>query len=233
MKRYRNEWKYLLNAQMKGMLQERFEQTLRHDEHSDQHGFYTVHSLYFDDFTDSCAAENEAGTDPRAKYRIRCYGDLNSGLHLERKEKYFSRSCKESCPLSKKDFDSLLGGDPMSVFWRTDDQLLRRFCINMAERYFTPKLALSYKRTAYVEPASNVRITFDTSVSAVSSDHGFPSTETSPMMALLAPESCILEVKFDDILPGWLHTMLSIRGMQQVPFSKYYMGRKKLEEVYR
>ena len=232
-KRYRNEWKYLCGEKTRTLLYERLRQVLIPDEHSGPDESYTVHSLYFDDLTDSCAQDNEAGTDPRKKYRIRCYGEDTGSLHLERKEKVYGKSRKLSCPLSREEYRMILDGEAPDLYWQTKEDLTRRLCAVIMTRFFSPKIALEYNRTALIDPAINVRITMDSSIFAAASTYGFPTPDGSPSVPLLSEKDCILEVKFDDILPGWLHTLLESVPLQQIPFSKYYLGRKKLEEMYR
>ncbi len=231
--RYRDEWKYLLEPERQMLLYERLRQVLEQDEHSGPNGTYTVHSLYFDDLWDSCAQENEAGNEPRTKYRIRCYGNGQSGMYLERKDKIFGKCRKFSCPITTEEYDAVIGGEAAEVYWKTKEPLLQQFCLLIMERGFAPKLILNYERAALTEPAAHIRVTFDSAVSAADSLNCFPIDEGTPRIPLLSPECCILEVKFDDILPGWLREMIELPALRQISFSKYYMGRKKLEEVYR
>ena len=231
--RYRNEWKYLCSRQMQVQLYERLRQAFEPDEHAGPEGSYTVHSLYFDDHQNSCAWDNEAGAEPRVKYRIRCYGSDFSALHLERKEKNNRKCRKISCPISRDEYQGLTAGNTEEVFWQAKEPLIRRFCASAMMRGFSPKLSLDYERTALVDPTLNIRITFDSEISAAAAVHGYPITPDQPQFPLLSNMDCVLEVKFDDILPGWLHRMISSVPVQQIPFSKYYLGMKKIKEVYR
>ena len=232
-RRYRNEWKFRCDNHTRMLLYERLHPVLVFDEHSGTDGSYLVHSLYFDDLTDSCARENEAGVEPRAKYRIRCYGTEQEKLHLERKEKNYGLTRKISCPLRIDAFTGLVSGNAADVFWQTEDGLLRRFCLAVMNRGFQPKLSLCYTRTALIDPSINVRITFDSDIYAAGAAYGFPTPAGSHTTPLLQIGETIVEVKFDDILPGWLRELIESVPMQWVPFSKYYLGRKKLEEIYR
>ena len=232
-RRYRNEWKFRCDNHTRGLLYERLRPVLTFDEHSGTDGSYLVHSLYFDDINDSCARENEAGAEPRAKYRIRCYGTEHEKLHLERKEKNYGLTRKVSCPLRSEACAGLISGNAADVFWHSEDKLLRRFCLAVMNRGFRPKLSLCYARTALIEPAMNVRVTFDSDIYATEAGYGFPAPAGSPAFPLLRTGETIVEVKFDDILPGWLRKIIESVPMQWVPFSKYYLGRKKLEEIYR
>ena len=230
---YRNEWKFLLEGKNRSLLYERLRQALVPDKHCGPDGSYTVHSLYFDDLMDSCAKENEAGTDPRAKYRIRFYENESGTMHLERKEKLNGRSRKLLCPLRPDQYQKIIAGEASDVFWGTNEPLLRKLCAAIMSRCYSPKLALDYKRTALTEPAMNIRVTFDSAVYASDSVYGFPAPSDCPSVPVLSGKDCILEIKYNNILPGWLRELVESVPLRQISFSKYYMGRKMLEEVYR
>ena len=232
MKQYRNEWKFLCGSGLKAELFERVRRVLAPDVHSGPDCSYTVHSIYFDDLRDSCAAANEAGESIRSKYRIRGYGEAMEGLHLERKDKAYGRCAKESCPLSIPEFRSLLAGEAQELFWQAEAPLMRTFCLRIMTANFTPKLTLSYERAAFTEPAANIRVTFDSDIRAAAADPEQPVFPEKHYFPLIPPNRSIMEVKFDSILPGWLRNMLELEKLQQVTFSKYYLGRKTLEEIY-
>ena len=84
---YRNELKYLVSAQQMALLQCRIQHLMRADVHADAKGGYEIRSLYFDDAWDSCMLENEMGTDPREKFRIRIYNHSPERITLELKPK--------------------------------------------------------------------------------------------------------------------------------------------------
>ena len=122
-------------------------------------------------------------------------------------------------------------GDAAAVFWGTENALLRRFCTDMMTRRFTPKVIVDYERTAFVEPCTNIRITLDRNISA-SGELGAFLRGDYLCHPLQGRQCHILEVKFDDILPGYIRGLVHSRDFQQTTFSKYYLGRKKLEEIF-
>ena len=69
---FRNEWKYLISTSEKEMLTLRLKPFLQPDPHAGEGG-YCIRSLYFDDYYNSYYKENEVGSDPREKFRIRIY----------------------------------------------------------------------------------------------------------------------------------------------------------------
>ena len=99
-KTFRHEWKYLITDAQILMLQNRIQHLLAKDDHVDSEGSYTVRSLYFDDYADTCYYENENGTEPREKFRIRIYNGNTDRIMLECKRKEHGKTHKTSCPLT-------------------------------------------------------------------------------------------------------------------------------------
>ena len=231
-KRYRNEWKYICDEGELACLDKRLAAVLEKDRYSEEKGSYEIHSLYFDDYQDTCARENEAGVASRFKYRIRYYGTHLDTLHLECKEKLNGRCHKESCPLTPEMYEAIIEGRTEELFWATDLLLLRRFCVDCMTRLFRPKVIIDYERVAYVEPVSNVRITLDQYISAAA---GIDSFLTGGYLRypVLDRGFHVLEAKFDHILPGYIRNMISDGKLVQTAFSKYYIGRSKLKSMGR
>lgn len=161
MKRYRNEWKYRVQEADLAVIENRIAAVMALDFHSGQSGNYEIHSLYFDDYKDACAKENEAGVSRRFKYRIRYYGNAPDVLKLERKEKLDGRCHKDSTVITKEICQKILDGRADELYWETDNPLLRRFCAHMMTRLFAARAIVSYERSAYVEEITNIRITLD------------------------------------------------------------------------
>lgn len=228
---HRTEWKYLCCEGQLELVRSRLEGLLPFDPHANTAGSYPVHSLYFDDYRDSCAAGNESGDGVRNKYRIRYYGNNTKDLHFERKTKRYGSGEKTGCSLSDEAYRDLLTGNFSSLFWKTEDPLLKKFCTFSMARYFTPKVIIDYERTAFVEPDTHIRITLDQNITAAVEYQKF--LDGSYLQIPVTKEhQHILEVKFDEILPGWLKRMMDSLHLQQTTFSKYYLGRKQLEAYY-
>ncbi len=229
MKQYRNEWKYICSEEQLNMLACRISSILAPDEHGDESGKYAIHSLYFDDYRDSCAFDNDAGTASRFKYRIRYYGDDPDELFLERKEKLCDRCHKDFCRITPEQYDALCRADVSDFIYGDVPPLLKRFAADILLRHFTPKVIIDYERVAYVEPLTNIRVTFDTNISASYATWDF--RKGGYIRLPLQPKSRhVLEVKFDEILPGYIKNTISSNEFQRTTFSKYYLGRCCLEE---
>lgn len=227
MKKYRNEWKYCCTEAELARVEQRLMAVLARDTHAGADGKYGVHSLYFDDLTNTCARDTEAGNGLRFKYRIRYYGQNPDFLRLERKEKRYGGCHKDSCTITREEYDALVSGDVSALLYDPDRPLLRRFSADILKRRFTPKVIVDYERIAYVEPIANVRITLDTSI-AVSSDCGGFLGGEYLKIPLLRKGVHVLEVKFDDILPAHIKQCVYESELQQRSFSKYNLGFEKL-----
>lgn len=203
---------------------------LERDENST--GPYTIHSLYFDDIFDSCARDTSDGLFKRFKYRIRYYGDKPDLLFLERKEKLDGRCHKKRCVITADEYDSIVSGDISDLLWSTDKELLREFCTHSLKRCFMPKAIICYERSAYAEPITNVRITFDRNISVSDDLDRFRQGDYLRHPVLKRDEN-LLEVKFDYILSSTFRRIISDESLVQSSFSKYYLGRLLLNKKER
>ena len=95
----RHEWKHSISAADLLILRPRLRAVMRTDPHAEG-GSYEVRSLYFDDYDNRCMQENENGTDPREKFRIRLYNGSTEKISLECKRKERGKTYKTSCPLT-------------------------------------------------------------------------------------------------------------------------------------
>ena len=224
MKRYRNEWKYVIPAAMALELREELAAMMDSDPHAGADGYYRVHSLYFDNIDNTCARENIAGERLRFKYRIRFYDIYDGTLFLERKEKFNSLCHKDSCIISEDELSALIDGGYGALMWNKDRSLLSRFATDIAREHFTPKSVVDYERCALTEPVTNVRITFDRNVFVSAQTTGFITGDYDCIPAIDESRE-ILEVKFDDVLPGYLTRVLRTGRMDQQAYSKYYNSR--------
>lgn len=225
--KYRNEFKFICNDNDLILIENRISKILQLDSHTKQNNKYFIHSLYFDDIYNSCAFDNDAGVGNRYKWRIRCYDD-NSFIRLERKEKNNSLCRKLSCVISFEEYEDIINNNVNNLFWQTNNKLLRQFCLEVLCRRFAPTIIIDYERTAYVEPITNIRITFDKNICGSIHTEKFMSGNYV-RYPLLNKNEHVLEVKFDDILPSYIAQAIHIKTLKQTTFSKYYYGRATIE----
>ena len=89
---------------------------------------------------------------------------------------------------------------------------------------------MNYRRIAFHEPFSNIRITFDTNISASAEINRFLDGDYFRYPLLKSNEE-ILEVKFDEILPGHVRNIVNTGSLIPAAFSKYYLSRMKLNTL--
>jgi len=210
-------------------LKQRLATILAHDSYAGENGRYEIHSLYFDDYKDGGARENVSGEGKRFKYRIRYYGDNSDQLWLEKKEKLNSYCHKRQCAVTVEEYQAIIEGRTLDVFWNTEEQLLKEFCIDIVTKRFMPKVIINYEREAFVEIIANVRITLDYNISASDEIEYFLSGDYMKI-PVLEKKKHVLEVKFDDVLPSYINAVLRGNIFIQRSFSKYYLGRIAIQE---
>ncbi|MBQ9539115.1 MAG: polyphosphate polymerase domain-containing protein [Treponema sp.] len=228
---YRHEYKYLASGPILSMLEKRVFSVLSIDPHASSRGFYHIRSLYFDDMHNSCYRENEDGTQPREKFRVRVYDCDPSVISLELKRKEGGKTLKHSCPLSLDRLKVLMeGGIP--ALKADDGSLFRRFWTAMHTVSLRPAVIVAYDRVPYVwmqcgrvVPACNVRVTFDRNIRSSTAFSSFlsPSLASRPVLGL---GSSLMEVKYDAFLPDFIYELLQCGSLGETTFSKYYLCRK-------
>ena len=224
---YRAEKKYLVSDMDLAVIKARLKGVMNQDIH--QNGeYYEVRSIYLDDFRNNAMLDNDAGTDNRAKYRIRTYYPGLNELRLEIKEKENGFNRKTSCKLSLEEFNKIINGESDIAF--SDRKPLNRLLFNMKCLKMEPKVIISYERTAFVHPSGNVRITFDRNITASKFINSFFDEKVAVRVPVLPKGMHILEVKYDEMLPDFIAKQLEIGKLNQTAFSKYYLGRIALGE---
>ena len=220
---YRHEFKYVLDNLQVEILKARLPQLMDWDPHAGPQGRYEIRSLYFDDFCNSCYRDVENGTDPREKFRIRTYNASDSRITLECKKKERSMTHKDSCQLSKEQYQKIMSGS----FSASDvnSPLLEKFYLIQEQRHLQPKVIVAYERTPFVYTFGNVRITFDRNIGS-STDISAFFDPYLPVRPILPLGKNILEVKYDELLPNFLYDAMSLGSLRQTTFSKYYLCRK-------
>ena len=223
-RKFRHELKYVISAGEIPMIQNRIRHLLPQDPNAGPSGSYTIRSLYFDDYENRCYYENENGTDPREKFRIRIYDHSTEKITLECKRKEHGKTLKTSCPLTVEQTRLLMAGKPIPNIAR-QPPVLQKLTVLMLTKRMRPVVIVEYDRIPYVYPNGNVRITLDTNI-ASSSDVGSFLDETIPKRPVMPLGQQLLEVKYDEYLPDFIYRSLQLHSLRQTAFSKYYICRK-------
>lgn len=221
---YRHELKYLISAAEVPLLKSRIAHLMTPDRHAGADGVYNISSLYFDDYRNRCYYENENGTDPREKFRIRIYNHSTGRVTLECKRKERGKTFKTSCPLTMEQAQQLVRGKPLEI---TGDMhpLLRKLTLQMRTALLKPVVIVEYDRIPYVCKTGNVRVTFDMGMASRCDLEDFLSG-TGPRRPIMPAGQCLMEVKYDEFLPDVIYRALNLQRLRQTAYSKYYLSRK-------
>ena len=222
--KYRHELKYVCTAAQLALIQGRIHHLIPMDSHVGESGMYTIRSLYFDDYYNKCYYENENGTDPREKFRIRIYNGNTEKISLELKKKERGKTLKLSCPLTEEQCRTLMCGEVLPND-KDYDPILQKLLMLMKTTLMKPKIIVEYDRVPYVYKLGNVRITLDKNISSSSQIETFLDKEIYKRPIMPAGWH-VLEVKFDEFLPDYIKSALQLDSLKQTAFSKFYLCRK-------
>lgn len=221
---YRVEDKFLVSERELFLLQSRLKAVLKADSHS-ANG-YTITSVYFDDLCDSCLRDTIDGNRLRQKYRIRIYNRSFEVIKLEVKYKRDNRVKKYATEITYEQMCDLMRGKCIEERQSTVDDPITLFNMAIKERGLRPKVIVEYDRMAYVFAPGNVRITLDRDLRTSSRFDAFMKKECGSFQAVNSGNR-VLEIKYDEFLPGFIAGILEYGNMIQTSFSKYRICREQ------
>lgn len=222
--KFRYELKYVCSDLQLIELEQRIVPLLRKDPHINKNGYYSIRSLYFDDYYDSCYHEKENGTDPRKKFRIRVYDGNINHMSLEIKHKQKDKTKKEKTRITQEQYQYLIS-DTTQLYPLRDQPILNQLLLLKAEKLMKPSIIVEYDRVPYIAEEGNVRITFDRNIRSSKMVEDFIHKDIF-MRAVMPSGQHLLEVKFDEFLPDYIYRILNLESMIKTSFSKYYLCRK-------
>ncbi|MBO4980556.1 MAG: polyphosphate polymerase domain-containing protein [Lachnospiraceae bacterium] len=230
-RKYRHEIKYICTEQELKLIESRIGTMLKRDPHVGPSGIYTIRSVYFDDYDNTCFYESEDGVNSREKFRIRTYNGDTEHITLECKQKLNGKNHKDSCPLTKEQCRAILEGTlcweqvRQTVAYKDERKVFHKFFSDYSTRFLRAKVIVSYERTPFVCETGNVRITFDRNISGSSQVGRFLDREIIKC-PVMPPGQHILEVKYDELLPDYLYNAMQIGSLKQTAYSKYVICRQ-------
>ena len=222
--KFRHEFKYIMSNAELLLIKNRLNGLMPTDKHTGESGKYNIRSLYFDDYYNRYYYENENGTEPREKFRIRIYNHSTDRIMLECKRKERGKTLKNSCPLTVEQTKTLMRGEYLRDI-ASLPPLLQKLTLLMMTNRLRPVVIVEYDRVPYVYKNGNVRVTLDMNISS-SSDIGNFLEEKIQKRPVLPLGQSLLEVKYDEYLPDFIYNNLQLKNLRQTAFSKYYICRK-------
>lgn len=220
---FRYEYKYICTVSQMVILEHRIASILPLDSNVGEKGYYTISSLYFDDYSNRNYYENQNGTDPREKFRIRIYNNQLDQMKLELKRKERGKTQKFSCPLTKMQYHALMSKE-LEISQDNPD-LLNKLLMQQKISRLEPKVIVEYDRVPYIRREGNVRITFDKHMSSSDSVEYF-GEDSMPRRSIMPTGMHLLEVKFDEFLPDYIYRVLQMNDLDRTAYSKYYLSRR-------
>ena len=220
-KNFRHEYKFLISRQSAELLKLRLPHIMQRDPHAGPAGQYTIRSLYFDDLTFSAFQEKVSGVDNRTKYRIRCYNYQDSFFKLEKKEKKGHLTRKTAERISREDV-LRLQREPGHRIPELSGVLTEELRLASVSRGVRPVVLVDYDRTPFVSVWGNTRITLDENLRTIPYAADIFAL-SHPAIPVMEPDQVILEIKFDDFLPGHLSACLADIPKAPMAISKFAM----------
>lgn len=224
-KPYRHELKYFLNQEDYVLLRQRLNAAMEHDPHAAAAGGeYLIRSLYFDDPADTAFREKLSGVDSRDKYRIRIYNHSDAVIKLECKHKKDGYIQKLSLSLDRGEAEALMAGQYGFLLSRPEP-FARRMFMEFATKGLRPVVIVDYIREPFIFPLQDVRITFDKDIrTAFRATNIFdPYLPTYPV---IEGYDMVMEVKFNEYLPGYIRELMQVNSCARSAISKYCLCRK-------
>ena len=218
---FRHEWKHEINYGDYLALRHRLAAIMQRDENAID-GKYFIRSLYFDNHADKALREKLDGVNNREKFRIRYYNFDTSLIHLEKKSKCNGLGNKQSACLTADETQKILDGN-WDWMEKADRPLVRELYQKMHCQGLRPKTIVDYTREPFVFAPGNVRVTLDYNIRTGLRCTDFLNKDCVTIPAGDAP--IILEVKWDEFLPGIIRDIVQLEGRHTSAFSKYAICR--------
>jgi len=223
LKVYRHELKFFLSPMEHRLLLEIFSQTMRLDAHAGPDKHYWIRSLYFDTVENDDYYEKVIGVSTRKKIRLRIYDRGQNSVKLEIKNRRNQYMMKETAFLTREEAERLIRGERGFLLQKGHPALSRVFYL-MTMNCYRPAVLIDYRRTAFLIPFQNIRVTFDTDLRASTSDFDLFS-HTTGLVPVFDTDTVVLEVKYHKFLPPTIRSVLSHCHASRQAISKYCLSR--------
>ncbi|MCF0135482.1 MAG: polyphosphate polymerase domain-containing protein [Lachnospiraceae bacterium] len=212
----RHEIKYEISLAAARAIQERLKTVMQPDPHHGPEG-YRIHSLYFDDADHSAYRDKVDGIRDRSKLRLRYYEENEDYIVFENKEKIGDLTRKTGMQVSKETALALMRGEVLPL---GTAPLLDLYRALKKSSMLHPAVLVDYHRTPFTLKTQNVRITIDSDLRTKPFQKDLFDRQ-SPMIPVLDPGTCILEVKYDEFLPPYLALILQDVPKTRIAISKF------------
>ncbi len=205
--KYRHELKFKISNSAAEVLKQKLSLILDKDKYAIyKDGSYLIKSLYFDDINSTSYYEKMDGILYRKKYRIRIYNNDDKFIRLEKKMKHNNMTAKEQILISKDIYSKILNGKINEI--DNPQGLLLEFLNDYRTKCLIPSIIVTYHRTAFVYPISDVRITFDSNIQSGLYNYDLFDLKM-PNYTVDEKGMQVLEVKYNEVLPLHIANILN------------------------
>lgn len=220
----RHELKYYLSYLEYKVLTEKLSHILKSDSHSEPGKGYFIRSLYFDSHDDECLYAKQSGNMIRQKYRMRIYDTKSETVKFEIKNKRNNQIYKETATITKESAYRIIKRDYAELLTYNNPILNKIYQVFVSKSY-EPKVIVDYVRDAYWFDFFNLRITFDKDLHSNNTDFDLFSENMHTLPVVLEGKQ-IMEVKYEGVLPEYIHLALQVDSIERMAISKYTLGRR-------
>lgn len=177
--------------------------------------FYTISSIYFDNYNKTSYFQVKNGLSERWKYRIRYYNYDDSYICLEKKAKINGLTNKKSVRITREMLTNILSNN-IKVD-KNNNSLLNEFIIKMKTELLRPIICIEYDRVPYIYKLGNVRITLDYNIRYTNKYNDLFDSKKKVYYL----KNKILEVKYSELIPDFIRFRLELNHLEQTSFSKF------------
>jgi hypothetical protein len=185
---------------------------------------YTVRSIYLDSYDYKCYFEKLDGIHTRKKFRIRGYNTFedHSRIFFEIKRKHDNFISKNRAGTSFAALQTVLTDSQIhSHFSDEEKTYFDYFYYYYQLRQLEPKVLVVYDREAFeCKFGSKLRITFDKNLRTKVVSDLYQLFEDDGLKAVYRREF-VFEIKFFQVLPQWINTVLAKYDLTRIAVSKY------------
>ena len=214
MKNLRNELKYKLAGNDFYLLNLNLKNIIKKDSNC-KDKFYTISSIYFDNYKKTSYNQVKNGISERWKYRIRFYNYDDSYIMLEKKHKINGLTNKTSVRITREMLNNILNNNVRIE--ENNDKLLNEFIVKIKKDLLRPIICIEYDRIPYIYKLGNVRITLDYNIRYT---NRFDNLFNKDKKVYYINDK-ILEVKYNELIPDFIRYRLELNHLEQISFSKF------------
>jgi SPX domain protein involved in polyphosphate accumulation len=233
----RFEIKYQISLQERDILIKNLTPFMKLDDHIKNSYDYEIRSIYFDSIFHKAYYEKSDGIKTRRKLRIRFYPDFYQKedakmVFIEIKRKMNENVSKARILVPLEDVFEIIQNKSIKAkqFYKdasTQDKKVIEEIWYLKDRYnLKPVCVVSYNRQAYMgKIESRFRITFDTNLYV--RNHNFDLNIGSGNHQIVPKNTCVMEIKFNNLIPNWAIGIIQNNDCLQQKISKFASGLKK------